>query len=106
MALYVFIGENIKGSDDPCLYIALVDRTEDSFRVIDSFIAMEYEIFLSGYEDPVYSNDYVTAWIERKKDHICEISILDTTNIFEGKEARSETIEFRLPKNYYGTCPF
>ena len=71
--------------------------------VIDAYTAQPFEEFLKGYELPVFSTDYISAWIEEIDERTYEIAILDTVS---PKQTEPERYTFRLPKAYFGVCPF
>ena len=64
------------------------------------------EEFQDGDEGPVFSNDYLTAWIEKKDNRTYEISISEASKVFDGDEFHVDTYEINLPNNYFGCFPF
>lgn len=104
--LYVFIGSGIADSDSPYLYIANVHVMDDSFIYAESYASMKLEDFLAGFEGLVFSNDYISAWMEKADDRLCRITIINVSNVIEESETKPETREIKLPMNYFGICPF
>ena len=105
-ALYAFIGSNESGQGNPAVYIGIVGRTKDSFLFVQEYTSMDLEEFQDGDEGPVFSNDYLTAWIEKKGNRIYEISIIEASKVFEGEECHVDTYDINLPNNYFGCFPF
>lgn len=101
--LCIFIGKGDDSYAEPHLFIAIMKTDPDGFRVIDAYTAQPFEEFLKGYELPVFSTDYISAWIEEIDERTYEIAILDTVS---PKQTEPERYTFRLPKAYFGVCPF
>lgn len=79
---------------------------DDSFIYAESYASMKLEDFLAGFEGLVFSNDYISAWVEKADDRLCRITIINAANAIEESETKPETREIKLPMNYFGTCPF
>lgn len=105
-ALYAFIGSNESGQGNPAVYLGIVERTKDSFLFVQDCSSMDLEEFQTGEEGPVFSNDYLSAWIEKKGERLYEISILEASKVFDGEECHVDTFEINLPNNYFGCFPF
>ena len=105
-ALYAFIGSNENGQGNPAVYLGVISRTDEEFLAVYEYTSMDLEEFLDGDEGPVFSDDYLTAWIEKKGNRIYEISILEASRVFEGEECHVDTFEINLPNNYFGCFPF
>ena len=101
--LCIFIGKGTESYAEPHLFIATMKTDSDGFRVIDAYTAQLFEEFLKGYELPVFSTDYISAWIDEIGERTYEITILDTAS---PKQTEPERYTFRLPKAYFGVCPF